>query len=306
MPLYIQAQKNNPQLLIIPEQQSWTAGTDFVARSIVEDAPTKEVQYFFGQIPLPKDTDGSGIIKFRVAASTYDAAGQTRKQFKTTACYKEKKQLVTLVATHSYLIQRPHMVYTVPAGDTLYMSCGNELFVTCPELGTQYNPSFQASGSIVIRGSQKGQVTLVPTYQEVILKVYSGGTEIDGKKFKAIVPPAPKIRLLQDQVACTPMQAVSATSQLYLTIEPDSNFSIRYPKDARYRLEAGSLKVIRNGTIIGNVTLTNQNVDLSALGIVYQQKDVLIVEITKVNRINFLNQTLEERGLTKTFELTIQ
>lgn len=304
--LLAHAQKPDPSLEIIPQQESWVAGTDFEARAVLVNGPMKEAEFFFSQTPIPKDRDGAGLIKFKVSGGAYDAAGQVRKQFEITVRYKQKGKTVTLTTKHTYLVKRPAMVYKVPAGELLYTYCGNELFVTCPDLGTQYNPSFQASGSLLIKGSLKGQVTAVPTYGEVTLNVSSSGLALDTKKFKAVAPPLPTLRLLLDSIPCTSMQAVSSKSKLYLSIEPDAAFFAKYPKDARYNLAQGFLKVTRNGITVGSAAITNQTIDLSTLGISFQKNDVLNFEMAGINRTNFLNQQIAEKELTQTFVLTIQ
>ncbi|MDF2457542.1 MAG: gliding motility-like protein [Cytophagaceae bacterium] len=304
--LFAQAQKPTPTLEIVPQQESWMAGTDFEARAVLVNGPMKEAEFFFSKTPIPKDMDGAGRIKFRVSPGAYDAAGQVRKEFEITVRYKQKGKIITLTTKHIYVVKRPNLIYKGPVGSLLYTYCGNELFVTCPDLGAQYNPSFQASGSLLIKGSQKGQLIAVPTYQEVILHVSSGGAAIDTKKFKAVAPPLPTLHLLLDSMPCKPMQAVSSKSKLYLSIEPDADFFANYPKDARYNLAQGFLKVTRNGITVGSAEFTDQTIDLSTLGITFQKKDVLNFEIAGVNRQNFLNQQIAEKGLTQTFLLTIQ
>jgi len=253
--LYAQAQKPAPSLLVVQEQQCWTPGDYFKAKVYLLQTQAEDVDFFYGDLPLMKDSAGAGIIEFRVSSGTDYLNGEAIREKRVSAKYKKKQKSVILTNTFTYLVKRAVVVYKMPVEGVMYAYCGNELFIDCPEMGMRYNPSFQSDDGFLIKGSERGQLTVISGNKETTISVSSDGTILNKRKFNVFSPPSPAIRLLLDSIPCTTMQAVSSKSKLIVSIEPDASFSSNYRKDARYSLAQGSLIVKRKGVTVASQLL---------------------------------------------------
>lgn len=92
----------------------------------------------------------------------------------------------------NYKVRKPEVVLT-PKPAALIRGKENSFTVDAPALGEYYNPQFKATGGrIMVHGSQKNKVTLVPTGATCKLEVYSltNGQEILLDEFEfAVIDP---------------------------------------------------------------------------------------------------------------------
>ena len=85
--------------------------------------------------------------------------------------------------TEEYFVANPVLQVQSASVSALYLNCGNFLNINCPALGTEYKPTFRATGATATNGAKKGEVTIVPNAPKVVITVSSGGTKIDALKF---------------------------------------------------------------------------------------------------------------------------
>ena len=91
-----------------------------------------------------------------------------------------------------YYVIKPTIQVQSQSVTALYLNCGNELTVTVPGLGSNYNPSFSAKGGVAINGGGGGKVTIVPKSNKVTLSVSNSGSFISNFNSKLIYTPDQK------------------------------------------------------------------------------------------------------------------
>ena len=97
--------------------------------------------------------------------------------------------------TIEYFVAKPVIQVQSASVQALYLNCGNELQINCPQLGSAYSPTFTASGANTIKGAKTGQVTVVPNSADVKLNVYNSGNLLGTENFKVRRVPKPEIKL---------------------------------------------------------------------------------------------------------------
>eukprot|EP01023_Acetabularia_acetabulum_P044619 TRINITY_DN44877_c0_g1_i1.p2 TRINITY_DN44877_c0_g1~~TRINITY_DN44877_c0_g1_i1.p2 ORF type:complete len:136 (-),score=18.52 TRINITY_DN44877_c0_g1_i1:23-430(-) len=109
-----------------------------------------------------KVEDGKGIIEFVANASSYDKENQSKQTWKGEITFTTPFGDTTLKIEEEFIVAKPVVQVQSGSVSALYLNCGNVLQINVPALGTDYNPSFTASGADVVKGSKKGMVTVIP------------------------------------------------------------------------------------------------------------------------------------------------
>ena len=107
--------------------------------------------------------NGRGLYEFTTTPGSYDREGLAKKSYiGAISVTLPGGRDTTFIDTVEYFVARPVIQIQSASVQALYLNCGNELQVNVPALGSSYAPSFSMTGGDVIKGSQIGQVTLVP------------------------------------------------------------------------------------------------------------------------------------------------
>jgi hypothetical protein len=164
-------------------------------------------------------------------------------------------------------------------------------------LGAAYNPSFSANGAQVIEGSKKGVVTVVPNAAEVTLSVSSSGNYIGAENFKVKRIPLPTIVPKDGGREINMKQGVPAPGPRSLTIDvvPDENFAAFLPNDAQYRVVEWSVYLARGPRAVATLNVTSPTANLTTFASQVRSGDRLVVEVKKVQRMNFKKQIEDVR-----------
>ncbi len=72
---------------------------------------------------------------------------------------------------------------------------------------------------------------------------------------------------------------------------PDEDFKTFLPKDARYRVTDAEIVLARGSRPVGKAKLSNQSANLSSLMSKAKPGDRLVIDIKRVQRMNFQNKT---------------
>ena len=194
--------------------------------------------------------------------------------------------------TEEYIVARPVISVQSASVSALYRNCGNELNVQVPALGSTYNPAFTASGATVIKGSEKGKVTLVPNGAKVVLNVSSNGNMIGSESFGVRLIPKPTIACMSNGAPVDVKRGVAAPGPRSLNMKavPDEGFATFLPKDARFRVAAWDCILVRGKRPISTQTYSSESANLSTLASQALPNDRILIEVKKVTRTNFQNQ----------------
>ncbi|GHB60897.1 type IX secretion system motor protein PorM/GldM [Persicitalea jodogahamensis] len=240
--------------------------------------------------------NGIGIIDFTAQGGQYGKDGLVRKVLQGVISFPTPSGRDTTVRLEQeYFVAKP--TYQIETGTLppLYLGCANKLSVQSPALGPLWDPSFSADGADIIRGSQKGRITIVPNRSEVLLKVSNQGNLLGSEPFRVTRVPKPSLELRINGGAYDDRRGVSASSarSIQVVAIADESFKNFNPEDAVYRVSQIQVSLAR-GTrrIAGPLTLPGGG-SISSLASSAEPGDRYVVEILGVQRRNFQGKTSE-------------
>ena len=275
--------------MVKPVSKYVAAGTKYEADLFITAAsssvlPTMKVDG--KEIPVE---GGFGKVSFMATPGNYDKDGNARKTFigEITLAQPGKAD-TTFTDTIEYFVQRPVIQIQSASVQALYLNCGNELNVQVPALGTSYNPSFGVTGGTSVKGSNRGEVTVIPQAAKVTLSVSSNGNLIGTQEFKVKRIPKPNIVVLSGGKEINLKTGVKgAPSSITLKAEADESFAQFLPNDARYRVAQADITLVRSGRAVVPMKANSPNVNLSQISGAARPGDVIVIEVKKVQRKNF-------------------
>ncbi|RSK49438.1 type IX secretion system motor protein PorM/GldM [Hymenobacter rigui] len=257
--------------------------------------------------PLKVDPNGHGKIEFTARPGSFDQAGNAKASWKGTIRFKQNGRDTTFNVTVPYTITKPVMQIQSASVQALYFKCGNKLSVQVPALGAQYDPSFSASGASTIKGSAKGEVTLIPNSKEVTLSVSSGGNPIGSQTFQVRPIPKPEIQCWVGGRPANEKQGtpITAVRNMNLKAVADAGFATFLPDDARFRVSRYEVTLVRGKRpAMQTITVNGPTVDLSSVVNTAREGDRLYIEVKGVQRQNFQGN-VEDVNVSKQFNIPL-
>ncbi|MEO9872353.1 type IX secretion system motor protein PorM/GldM [Ekhidna sp.] len=294
--------------VVMPESQYVAAGTKYKADMFIAASASglndKLVMTYNGEdAPV---VAGVGKVEFTATPGKYDKNGNAKKQIVASIKVPQGGGTdTTFTDTIDYYVVRPVIQIQSQSVNALYFNCGNALDVQVPALGTAYNPSFSASGGDAIKGSQTGQVTIVPkTLRKVILTVSSNGNKIGTREFGVRGIPAPDIKVFTSAGEVNQKDGIpSGTPELFLKAIPDESFAQFLPNDSKFRIAEAEITLVSGGLGRGSVR-ASETVNLR--GMRGRKGDQLVIEIKKVQRQNFRKQVEDFKKFQRFINLSLK
>ncbi len=242
--------------------------------------------------------DGKGQIEFVASASDYDADGNAKKKWKGEITVKKNGKDTTYVVEEEYVVAKPVMQVQSAAVQALYFQCANELNIQVPALGAVYDPSFSASGAQTIKGSKKGEVTVIPTSGEVKLNVSSGGNAIGSETFKVRPVPKPEIVALVNGKPADMKRGVPASSFRQVTLDAvaDEGFKQLLPNEARYRVTKWKAFLVRNNRPVDQAEFNGPTANLTNFAAQAKKGDMVFIEVIDVKRLNWQGKPVDAKS----------
>ena len=247
--------------------------------------------------------EGKGQIEFTAQAGSYDKDGNSKQTWDGTITIKRDGRDSVFKVKQEFIVAKPVIQIQAAAVQALYLNCGNELNVQVPALGSVYDPSFTASGAQAIKGAEKGKVTLIPSSKEVTLTVSSGGNKIGDQVFKVRAVPKPDIVVTANGKPVDMKRGMQAPGprELTITAKSDESFKAFLPKDARYRVTAFELALVRGRRPVAPPQIINAfSINLNSYAAQAQAGDRYNIEVKEVKRMNFRDQVESVTGLSNT------
>lgn len=277
--------------MVKPESKYVAAGTKYTAQMFIaasSSGMTPTMSYNGNEVPV--DGSGNGLVEFTATSSTFDENGLARKTFEAAISVTLPGGIdTTYRETYEYFVVKPTIQIQSTSVQALYLRCGNNLDVQVPQLGVAYNPSFSASNARTFQsGSEKGQVTVVPTSgQDVELKVSSSGNYIGSRSFKVRKIPAPTVTPFTNQGPINLKDGMPAkTPRIFLNAVPDESFQQFLPDDAKFRVAEAVITLVSGG--IGRASITaGPQANLGPIVSQARKGDNIVIEVKKVQRQNF-------------------
>jgi len=257
---------------------------------------------------IPVD-NGIGRVDFLATPGSYNKEGLAKKTFRAAIKLPVPGgKDTTYVEDIAYFVAKPVIQVQSAAVQALYLNCGNELNVQVPALGTEYNPRFEATGASVITGQGKGLVTIVPQENEVKLNVYNNASLLGTQAFKVRTIPKPDISITSKGKPINEKQGMPAPGPRSLEVRAiaDESFKNFLPKDARYKVKQWEVTLARGSNAVKIKKISDQETSISELAAMARPGDRLVIEIKRVERLNFKGEieAVKMGSIIRTIPLT--
>lgn len=227
-----------------------------------------------------------GKITFIAGAGAYDKDGNAKKSFKAAAKLGDKDILGDI----EYTVAKPVIRVTTGTAPTLYMGCGNSVNFEVPALGTNYKPSFSATGAKVVPGSKVGNVIIIPNQRKVVVSVRNESTPLGNEPFDVKNVPRPRFVAKDNSGREIDLKngiKAGSINALRVNAEAEANFKAEVPKDANYRIRSISVILARGTSRIQEQTFTSESLDLGTMRSAMKPGDRLAIEIKTVVRMTY-------------------
>lgn len=275
--------------LVKPQSNIVAAGAKYNAELfLAASSSAVEPEMTIDDKKIPVES-GIGKISFLATPGKYNRDGLAKKNFKAAIKLKVPNGDSTFTSNIEYFVAKPVIQVQSAAVTALYLNAGNELNIHVPALGADYNPKFTAIGAIVIPGHGKGLVTVIPTAREVKLNVYSNNSLLDTLTFKVRTIPKPSIQVTSGGKPLDERQGIPSPGPRKIEVRaiPDESFKTFLPKDARYRVAQWEVTLARGSRPIKTKKVNSQDVRLNDFATLAQSGDRIVIEVKKVERLNF-------------------
>ncbi|HRJ29306.1 MAG TPA: gliding motility protein GldM [Cyclobacteriaceae bacterium] len=278
--------------MVRPKSSIVAAGAPYEADMFISassSALSPEMTYNGKAIPVEVDAPTGikmGRVKFTAGASNYDAQGLSKQSFEAVIKLNDEEYKQTI----EFFVAKPVIRVTTGNAPTLYMGCGNTVNIEVPALGTNYNPSFSASGGEIQKGDKIGRVTIIPSQRKVSVTVSNSGTTIGTEQFDVKPVPRPRIIAKDNNGRDIDLKngvKAGAIGGLRINAEADENFKTEVPQDANFRIRNMSVILARGTQRVQEMTQTTEIIDLTAWRSLMRPGDRIVIEPKTVVRMTF-------------------
>lgn len=293
--------------VVAPESRYVTAGTPYKAEVFVaaySSMANPEMSSNMGAIRV--GDRGNGNLQFVASASDYNEFGQATQYWNGTVKVSTPKGDTILKIREEYTVVKPTLKVTADAVKALYRNCGNVLNIQVPELGAAYNPNFEVTGGSVQRTSQRGVVTVSPTNRRVAITVKNNGATIGKEEFRVKPIPMPTVKLYSGGREVDLRNGGRALRRIEVRVIPDADFAEFLPKDARYRVTDYEVIIARGSREVASKRFNTPTANLTSLLANVRPGDRIVVDIKKVERMNYQNKREVVKLGALTFNYTMK
>ncbi len=275
-------------LTTLPEQKVVAAGAKYRTQLFLSAASSAIVPTMTADGDTLEVTNGRGYYEFTAKGGQYDREGLSKQSYVgTISVTLPGGRDTTFIDTVEYFVARPVIQIQSASVQALYLNCGNEITVNVPALGSEYNPSFSATGGDVIRGSKPGEVTVIPKSKKVDLNVSNAGNYIGSQSFGVRQIPAPEIKATVRGKEIDAKSGIPvSTPSFSLDAIADASFAEFLPKDARFQVREAEINLVRAGRGVSRQRVNSKDVNLNSLA-GKRKGDNIVIEIKRVARANF-------------------
>lgn len=276
--------------LIRPCSSMVVAGTRYKADLFLTAASSgiRPEMYVDGK-PIPVE-NGVGKIDLLAIPGTYNQDGVAKKTFKAAIKLKlPGGRDANFVEDVEYAVVKPVIQVQSAAVQALYLNCGNELNIQVPALGKEYNPKFTATGADLFYGNGKGLINVVPRSAEVKLNVHNNESLLGTQVFEVRKIPKPDIIITSNGKVVDEKQGMTVPGprKLEVRVVADESFKNFLPKDARYRVAQWEISLARGSEAVKTKKVSTEEVSLSDFVALARTGDRLVIEIKRIERLNF-------------------
>jgi gliding motility-associated protein GldM len=284
--------------LIRPESNIVAAGGRYTAKMFIAASSSALKPDFYRDGKKLESSDmeigGGELVKYGeisfVASPGAYKNGLAEKSFNAKVDLDGK----TYEINETYFVAKPTIIVSSSALSALWKNCGNALNVQVPSLGNSYNPVITTSNATAVKGTAKGEITIIPkTRGKVVMSVKNSGNLIGTKTFTVKDIPLPRYEMAIPRAAGNEADGVKARAFRSVTVnaKPEPSFASDVPKDARYRVREVEVKLVRNGDPVKVQTFKTNKINLTSYAQTARKGDLYIFTIKKVIRTNFQSKS---------------
>ncbi|GAL84735.1 hypothetical protein CHU_3492 [Sporocytophaga myxococcoides] len=244
-----------------------------------------------GESTLNVDDNGIGKYSFTASGGNY-VNGEIKKTWTGKIKMKNPDGTDTIYSiTEDYIVTQP--VIQVQSGNppALYKNCSNKLNVQVPALGNNYNPDYRVDGASFIKGSRKGEVTIIPSgsIPTISLKVSSNGYYIGEEKYLVRLIPPPTVEVRVNGKVVDPRMGVEAVTvkNISVRIIPNPDFQKLLPQESIYTITEWAMTVGRGRRGGPAKTFKSATISVNDISTQLNANDNLIIDIKQVKRRNY-------------------
>jgi gliding motility-associated protein GldM len=293
-----------------PSSKMVVAGMPFEAKLFVTISASQDMSPQYSGPGIKKEKDGTATLRLIADARNVPEGkmeGIQRYSAKITVP-KANGTTEVLDVKGEFTVVKPVIKIESAAIKIMYKDCGNDIEVSCPALGNQFNPEFDAKGAKAMQSKTKNtKVRIVPSASECQLFVYqkdgNNKFEIGSEKFRVIPPPVPRVEILVDGKPYDGKSNVGKAQKITVMVEPDKDFASALPEDARYQIKAIKLyyksgledpKLIQTLKASDPAPKPKITFDIMRYVEKPERGAVFIWAVEAVERVNFLKQNVPE------------
>jgi gliding motility-associated protein GldM len=293
-----------------PSSKMVVAGMPFEAKLFVTISASQDMSPQYSGPGIKKEKDGTATLRLIADARNVPEGkmeGIQRYSAKITVP-KANGTTEVLDVKGDFTVVKPVIKIESAAIKIMYKDCGNDIEVTCPALGNQFNPEFDAKGAKAMQSKTKNtKVRIVPSANECQLIVYqkdgNNKFEIGSEKFRVIPPPVPRVEVLVDGKPYDGKSNVGKSQKITVMVEPDKDFAAALPEDARYQIKGIKLyyksgledpKLIQ--TLKASEPAPKPKITFDIMRYVEKPERgaVFIWAVEAIERVNFMKQNVPE------------
>ena len=243
--------------------------------------------------PLSVTTDPETTIKMAKVEFTAQGGayvnGLAKKTFAAEIRVAGKEPIRRTI---EYMVAEPTIKVTTGNAPTLYMNCGNKVFIEVPSLGPTYNPTFSPKGATIEKGDKPGRVVIVPKEKKVSVSVSNAGALIGVASFDTKPIPRPRYVARDNSGKEVDLKnGLKGPNMLKISADAEDNFKTEVPGDANYRIRQMVVTLANGATPVGApMNVTSETLDLGPWRSLYRPGMRIVVEIKKVTRKTYTGE----------------
>jgi len=295
------------EAFVSPESRIIPAGTPYKAKVMLvasSSAAKPEMQANVGEIKVGED--GKGLLEFTASANNFDSEGKATRQWNGQISIQTPQGIQTFDISEEYIVQKPTLQFISAAIQTLYFDAGNTLQVAAPELGVHFAPDFTITGGTLKKENNKGKITIVPKAGKVSLTVKNKGTTIGQQDFRVKRIPKPEIKIFNKNKEIDQINGGRVPSRLKAMAIPDQDFKETNPRDARYRVTAWEVMLVRGNTAILTLREDGETINLNEIREKARKGDRLMIQVNEVKRKNYLDDIVDVKVGLQIFQYPVK
>ncbi len=198
--------------------------------------------------------------------------------------------------------------YHTAKAKALYLNCGNELYVSAKDCSNPQNLRYEAENAELIQDPSTNIITVVPKEAKVSIRVFDGDKLISTEHFPVRLLPKPEITVFSGTRELPTKESVvekNILAELMLKAFAEEGMRDALPKDMRYKVHNLNVYLYRGEEKLNEINVQSEQVLLHDFLKDAQKGDKLIIEVKRVQRLNFKGEVEDVRFGEKKFHFII-